>query len=133
MDLDHSSKSSNQHSHYLFLSAAVFSPFLPWIIVGSLSLLSALLCFLLPETFKKPMLDSIQQMEPIRWLVSAHTAQPAARLMDICSNGWSSHPECYQSSCAINCFDKAYAYHIAVLFCSALTQTVCSKTPKQCL
>ncbi|XP_075887157.1 organic cation/carnitine transporter 2-like [Nelusetta ayraudi] len=62
-------------SPYL-LQLAVFSPFLPWIIVGCLSLLSALLCFLLPETFKKPMLDSIQQMEPIRCFKCPWGAKP---------------------------------------------------------
>ncbi|XP_074551423.1 solute carrier family 22 member 4-like [Halichoeres trimaculatus] len=48
-------------SPYL-LGLAVFYQFLPWILVGSLSLLSVLLCFFLPETFRQPLPDTIQQM-----------------------------------------------------------------------
>uniref|UniRef100_A0A3Q3G1G4 Solute carrier family 22 member 5-like n=1 Tax=Labrus bergylta TaxID=56723 RepID=A0A3Q3G1G4_9LABR len=48
-------------SPYL-LQLAVFYQFLPWIIVGSLSLLSVLLCFFLPETFRQPLTDTIEQM-----------------------------------------------------------------------
>ncbi|XP_070770964.1 solute carrier family 22 member 4-like [Enoplosus armatus] len=48
-------------SPYL-LQLAVFYQFLPWIIVGSLSLLSVLLCIFLPETFRQPLPDTIQQM-----------------------------------------------------------------------
>ncbi|KAM9804525.1 solute carrier family 22 member 4-like [Neosynchiropus ocellatus] len=51
-------------SPYL-LQLAEFYQFLPWIIVGSLSLLSVLLCFFLPETFRKPLPDTIQQMEDL--------------------------------------------------------------------
>ncbi|XP_051259111.1 solute carrier family 22 member 4-like isoform X2 [Dicentrarchus labrax] len=56
-------------SPYL-LQFAVFYQFLPWIIVGSLSLLSVLLCVFLPETFRQPLPDTIQQMAPtqrFRW------------------------------------------------------------------
>ncbi|KAF3843298.1 hypothetical protein F7725_002147 [Dissostichus mawsoni] len=44
--------------------------FLPWIIVGCLSLLSVLVCFFLPETFRQPLIDTIEQMPPVqrfRW------------------------------------------------------------------
>ncbi|CAG5865859.1 unnamed protein product [Menidia menidia] len=51
-------------SPYL-LELAVFHSILPWIIVGSLSLLSVLLCIFLPETFKQALPDTIEQM-PIR-------------------------------------------------------------------
>ncbi|XP_063744434.1 organic cation/carnitine transporter 2-like isoform X4 [Eleginops maclovinus] len=56
-------------SPYL-LQLAVFNQFLPWIIVGCLSLLSVLVCFFLPETFKQPLIDTIEQMPPLqrfRW------------------------------------------------------------------
>ncbi|KAM9346797.1 solute carrier family 22 member 4-like [Symphorus nematophorus] len=48
-------------SPYL-LQLAVFYQFLPWVVVGCLSLLSVLLFVLLPETFRQPLPDSIQQM-----------------------------------------------------------------------
>nr|XP_019965897.1 PREDICTED: solute carrier family 22 member 5-like [Paralichthys olivaceus] len=48
-------------SPYL-LQLAVFYQFLPWIVVGSLSVLSVLLCVFLPETFRQPLPDTIQQM-----------------------------------------------------------------------
>ncbi|KAI3356097.1 hypothetical protein L3Q82_017359, partial [Scortum barcoo] len=48
-------------SPYL-LELAVFYSFLPWIVVGSLSLLSVLLAVFLPETFRQPLPDTIQQM-----------------------------------------------------------------------
>ncbi|XP_044222130.1 solute carrier family 22 member 4-like [Thunnus albacares] len=56
-------------SPYL-LQLAVFYQFLPWIVVGSLSLLSVLLCILLPETFRQPLPDTIQQLalsQRFRW------------------------------------------------------------------
>ncbi|KAK1903459.1 Solute carrier family 22 member 5 [Dissostichus eleginoides] len=56
-------------SPYL-LQLAVFDQFLPWIIVGCLSLLSVLVCFFLPETFRQPLIDTIEQMPPVqrfRW------------------------------------------------------------------
>ncbi|XP_033984780.1 solute carrier family 22 member 4-like [Trematomus bernacchii] len=56
-------------SPYL-LQLAVFNQFLPWIIVGCLSLLSVLVCFFLPETFRQPLIDTIEQMPPVqrfRW------------------------------------------------------------------
>ncbi|KAL7385413.1 hypothetical protein ABVT39_021514 [Epinephelus coioides] len=56
-------------SPYL-MQLAVFYQFLPWIIVGSLSLLSVLVCVLLPETFRQPLPDTIQQMavtQGFRW------------------------------------------------------------------
>ncbi|KAK7929548.1 hypothetical protein WMY93_005943 [Mugilogobius chulae] len=40
----------------------VVSPSLPWLVVASLSLLSVLLLFFLPETFKEPLPDAIEQM-----------------------------------------------------------------------
>ncbi|KAM6954820.1 organic cation/carnitine transporter 2-like isoform 1-T1 [Lycodopsis pacificus] len=48
-------------SPYL-LELAVFNQFLPWIIVGSLSLLSVVICIFLPETFRQPLPDTIQQL-----------------------------------------------------------------------
>lgn len=53
----------------LICSAAVFHEFLPWIFAGSLSLLSVLLYFFLPETFRKPLPDTIQEMGHIQWSV----------------------------------------------------------------
>ncbi|XP_053184526.1 organic cation/carnitine transporter 2-like [Scomber japonicus] len=56
-------------SPYL-LHLDVFYEFLPWIIVGALSLLSVILCIFLPETFKQPLPDTIQQLPSIqrfRW------------------------------------------------------------------
>ncbi|XP_035030964.2 solute carrier family 22 member 5 [Hippoglossus stenolepis] len=56
-------------SPYL-LQLAVFYEFLPWIVVGGLSLLSVLLCVFLPETFRQPLPDTIQQMavkQRFRW------------------------------------------------------------------
>lgn len=46
----------------LVLSPVVLSEFLPWIVVGSLSLFSVLLCLFLPETLRQPLPDTIQQM-----------------------------------------------------------------------
>uniref|UniRef100_A0A8C2XHL2 Major facilitator superfamily (MFS) profile domain-containing protein n=1 Tax=Cyclopterus lumpus TaxID=8103 RepID=A0A8C2XHL2_CYCLU len=48
-------------SPYL-LQLAVYYQFLPWIVVGSLSLLSVVFCVFLPETFRQPLPDTIQQM-----------------------------------------------------------------------
>ncbi|XP_036966746.1 solute carrier family 22 member 4-like isoform X2 [Acanthopagrus latus] len=53
-------------SSYL-LQLAVLSEFLPWIIVGSLSLFSVLLCLFLPETLRQPLPDTIQQMGLVQW------------------------------------------------------------------
>ncbi|XP_018558313.1 solute carrier family 22 member 5 [Lates calcarifer] len=56
-------------SPYL-LQLAAFDQLLPWILVGSLSLLSVLLCVFLPETFRQPLPDTIQQMaltQKFRW------------------------------------------------------------------
>ncbi|KAI4805781.1 hypothetical protein KUCAC02_010378 [Chaenocephalus aceratus] len=56
-------------SPYL-LHLAVFNQFLPWIIMGCLSLLSVLVCFFLPETFREPLIDTIEQMplvQRFRW------------------------------------------------------------------
>ncbi|XP_076730955.1 organic cation/carnitine transporter 2 isoform X3 [Maylandia zebra] len=56
-------------SPYL-LQLAVFYEFLPWMLVGSLSLVSVVLCFFLPETFREPLPDTIDQMQAIqrfRW------------------------------------------------------------------
>uniref|UniRef100_A0A3P9D3S0 Solute carrier family 22 member 4 n=1 Tax=Maylandia zebra TaxID=106582 RepID=A0A3P9D3S0_9CICH len=51
-------------SPYL-LQLAVFYEFLPWMLVGSLSLVSVVLCFFLPETFREPLPDTIDQMQPL--------------------------------------------------------------------
>ncbi|KAM9850605.1 organic cation/carnitine transporter 2-like [Aulostomus maculatus] len=48
-------------SPYL-LQLGVFYQFLPWIIVGALSLLSILICMFLPETFRQVLPDTIQQL-----------------------------------------------------------------------
>ncbi|KAM8854981.1 organic cation/carnitine transporter 2-like isoform 2-T2 [Spinachia spinachia] len=56
-------------SPYL-LQLAVFYQFLPWIVVGALSLLSVVICVLLPETFRQPLPDTIQQVavtQRFRW------------------------------------------------------------------
>ncbi|XP_042350956.1 solute carrier family 22 member 4-like [Plectropomus leopardus] len=56
-------------SPYL-LQLAVFYQFLPWIVVIALSLLSVLVCIFLPETFRQPLPDTIQQMpvtQGFRW------------------------------------------------------------------
>nr|XP_057937689.1 organic cation/carnitine transporter 2-like isoform X2 [Doryrhamphus excisus] len=52
-------------SPYL-LRLAVFYQYLPWIIVGSLSAISVILCVFLPETFSRPLPDTIQQMAPMQ-------------------------------------------------------------------
>lgn len=54
-------------SPYLLL-LGMFNQFLPWIIVSTLSLLCVLLCVFLPETFRKPLPDTIQQIAAIQWL-----------------------------------------------------------------
>lgn len=62
-------------SSYL-LQLAVFYQFLPWIVVGALSLLSMLLCVFLPETFRQPLPDTIQQMaatQQLKWPWSTST------------------------------------------------------------
>uniref|UniRef100_A0A3Q2FS48 Solute carrier family 22 member 4-like n=1 Tax=Cyprinodon variegatus TaxID=28743 RepID=A0A3Q2FS48_CYPVA len=51
-------------SPYL-LEIAKFNELLPWIIIGVLSLLSVLLCIFLPETFRKPLPDTIEQMPTV--------------------------------------------------------------------
>lgn len=53
-------------SPYL-LELAVFQRLLPWIVVASLSLLSVVLCIFLPETFRQPLPDTIQQMPVSKW------------------------------------------------------------------
>uniref|UniRef100_A0A3P8V546 Major facilitator superfamily (MFS) profile domain-containing protein n=1 Tax=Cynoglossus semilaevis TaxID=244447 RepID=A0A3P8V546_CYNSE len=40
--------------------------FLPWIVVASLSLVVSLLCAFLPETFRQPLPDTIQELKPIQ-------------------------------------------------------------------
>lgn len=42
--------------------AAVYHKFLPWMVVGALSVLSVLLCWFLPETFRQPLPDTIEQL-----------------------------------------------------------------------
>ncbi|KAM7379968.1 hypothetical protein PAMP_003299 [Pampus punctatissimus] len=58
------------------LQLAVFYQYLPWIVVGSLSLLSVLLCMFLPETFRRPLPDTIQQLAFIQWSPWASTPPP---------------------------------------------------------
>ncbi|MED6294749.1 hypothetical protein CHARACLAT_024286 [Characodon lateralis] len=53
-------------SPYL-LEMAGFNELLPWIIVGVLSLLSIFLCIFLPETFRQPLPDTIEQMPVTQW------------------------------------------------------------------
>ncbi|XP_039861652.1 solute carrier family 22 member 5-like isoform X1 [Simochromis diagramma] len=63
------SRAGSSISPYL-LQLAVFYEFLPWMLVGSLSLVSVVLCFFLPETFREPLPDTIDQMQAIqrfRW------------------------------------------------------------------
>lgn len=48
------------------LNLAVFGQFLPWILVAFLSFLGALIGTFLPETFRRPMPDTIQQMQRTR-------------------------------------------------------------------
>uniref|UniRef100_A0A3P8V100 Major facilitator superfamily (MFS) profile domain-containing protein n=1 Tax=Cynoglossus semilaevis TaxID=244447 RepID=A0A3P8V100_CYNSE len=48
-------------SPYL-MQLAVFYEFLPWIVVASLSLVVSLLCAFLPETFRQPLPDTIQEL-----------------------------------------------------------------------
>ncbi|XP_041663310.1 solute carrier family 22 member 5-like isoform X3 [Cheilinus undulatus] len=62
-------------SPYL-VQLAVFYQFLPWIVMGALSLLGVLLCFLLPETFKQPLPDTIQQMAATQRLRLPWTSAP---------------------------------------------------------
>ncbi|XP_024919743.1 solute carrier family 22 member 5-like [Cynoglossus semilaevis] len=52
-------------SPYL-MQLAVFYEFLPWIVVASLSLVVSLLCAFLPETFRQPLPDTIQELKPIQ-------------------------------------------------------------------
>uniref|UniRef100_A0A3P8UYL9 Major facilitator superfamily (MFS) profile domain-containing protein n=1 Tax=Cynoglossus semilaevis TaxID=244447 RepID=A0A3P8UYL9_CYNSE len=49
-------------SPYL-MQLAVFYEFLPWIVVASLSLVVSLLCAFLPETFRQPLPDTIQELK----------------------------------------------------------------------
>lgn len=73
---------ASRANHYgLVLSPVVFSDFLPWIIVGALSLLSVVLCVLLPETFRQPLPDTIQEMAHIKRSVLAVTC---ASVCDVC-------------------------------------------------
>ncbi|XP_075994663.1 organic cation/carnitine transporter 2-like [Genypterus blacodes] len=56
-------------SPYLLQLAAV-NAFLPWLMIGALSLLCVCFCVLLPETFGRPLPDTIHQMAPaprFRW------------------------------------------------------------------
>ncbi|KAM7406739.1 hypothetical protein PAMA_002785 [Pampus argenteus] len=58
------------------LQLAVFYQNLPWIVVSSLSLLSVLLCMFLPETFRQPLPDTIQQLAFIQWFRSPWASTP---------------------------------------------------------
>uniref|UniRef100_A0A3B5MMQ2 Major facilitator superfamily (MFS) profile domain-containing protein n=1 Tax=Xiphophorus couchianus TaxID=32473 RepID=A0A3B5MMQ2_9TELE len=53
-------------SPYL-LEMAEFNKLLPWITLGVLSLLGVLLCIFLPETFRQPLPDTIEQMPVTQW------------------------------------------------------------------
>ncbi|KAF7215387.1 solute carrier family 22 member 5-like [Nothobranchius furzeri] len=53
-------------SPYLMELVGIFE-FLPSILMGALLLLSVLLCIFLPETFRQPLPDTIQQMPLMRW------------------------------------------------------------------
>uniref|UniRef100_A0A3B5MMQ7 Major facilitator superfamily (MFS) profile domain-containing protein n=1 Tax=Xiphophorus couchianus TaxID=32473 RepID=A0A3B5MMQ7_9TELE len=44
-----------------------FNKLLPWITLGVLSLLGVLLCIFLPETFRQPLPDTIEQMPVTQW------------------------------------------------------------------
>ncbi|XP_056279399.1 organic cation/carnitine transporter 2-like [Pseudoliparis swirei] len=55
------SRMGSSVSPYL-LQLEVYHQFLPWILVGSLSLLSVVFCVFLPETFRQPLPDTIQQI-----------------------------------------------------------------------
>ncbi|XP_005475467.1 solute carrier family 22 member 5 isoform X2 [Oreochromis niloticus] len=48
------------------LQLAVFYEFLPWLTVGSLSVISVLVSLFLPESFGKPLPDTIDQMQVIK-------------------------------------------------------------------
>ncbi|KAG8000905.1 SEC14 domain and spectrin repeat-containing protein 1 [Nibea albiflora] len=61
-------------SPYL-MQLAVFYQFLPWIVVGSLSLLSVVLSVFLPETFRQPLPDTIEQMAQTQRSVSTVTVR----------------------------------------------------------
>ncbi|XP_015259841.1 PREDICTED: solute carrier family 22 member 5-like [Cyprinodon variegatus] len=61
-------------SPYL-LEIAKFNELLPWIIIGVLSLLSVLLCIFLPETFRKPLPDTIEQMPASQWFAWPWTSK----------------------------------------------------------
>ncbi|XP_047226635.1 solute carrier family 22 member 5-like [Girardinichthys multiradiatus] len=60
------SKVGSSVSPYL-LEMAGFNELLPWIIVGVLSLLNIFLCIFLPETFRQPLPDTIEQMPVTQW------------------------------------------------------------------
>ncbi|XP_059199000.1 organic cation/carnitine transporter 2-like [Centropristis striata] len=60
------SRMGSSVSPYL-LHLAVYYQFLPWIVVGSLSVLGVLVCIFLPETFRQPLPDTIQQMPLTRF------------------------------------------------------------------
>ncbi|KAM4731840.1 solute carrier family 22 member 4-like isoform 2-T2 [Anableps anableps] len=53
-------------SPYL-LEMAEFNELLPWIVLGVLSLLSVVLCTFLPEMFRQPLPDTIEQMPVTQW------------------------------------------------------------------
>ncbi|MEQ2213240.1 hypothetical protein XENOCAPTIV_011744, partial [Xenoophorus captivus] len=56
-----------------------FNELLPWIIVGVLSLLSIFLCIFLPETFRQPLLDTIEQMPVIQWFAWPWASEAALK------------------------------------------------------
>ncbi|KAG7220354.1 hypothetical protein INR49_010190 [Caranx melampygus] len=61
------------------MATSVFHESLPWMLLAYLSLISMILCFFLPETFKQPIPDTIQQMAPIRRIPWPWTSTPTPR------------------------------------------------------
>ncbi|CAJ1079814.1 solute carrier family 22 member 4-like [Xyrichtys novacula] len=84
-------------SPYL-LQLAVFYQFLPWILAGALSLLSVLLCFLLPETFRQPLPDTIQQMAVTQRFSLPWTSTPHAKDDGKSAKDQTTAPECICST-----------------------------------
>ncbi|XP_054887324.1 solute carrier family 22 member 4-like isoform X1 [Poeciliopsis prolifica] len=65
-------------SPYL-LEMAEFNKLLPWITLGALSLLGVLLCIFLPETFRQPLPDTIEQMPVMQWFACPWACKTALK------------------------------------------------------